>query len=394
MLNKMQTSPARITSIDLLRGIVMVIMALDHTRDFFHFGANIDQNPMDFATTSTTLFLTRWITHFCAPVFVFLSGTSIFLYAQKGKTKKEVSGFLLTRGIWLILVEIFIIVPVWEFNITSIDLQVIWVIGLCMCFMSALIYLPTKILFVIGLAIICLHNGLDGITTKDENFASFLWALVHERRAFPLNEKFRILVAYPFLPWMGLMMVGYCTGKLYTSTSAEKRKHILLYTGIAAIILFILVRSINVYGDMHRWDVQTSFVFTVLDFIKLTKYPPSLLFILMTIGPALIILALIEKSSNSLSSKISIFGKVPFFYYILHILLIHVLAMLAFFATGHTAQELDYTHFNNSTLPFGFGFPLWVVYVFWVIVILILYFPCKWYSRYKSKNRKWWLSYL
>ena len=394
MPDNIQTSTARITSIDLLRGMVMIIMALDHTRDFFHYGANIDQSPVDFATTSTTLFLTRWISHLCAPVFVFLSGTSIFLYAQKGKIKKEVSRFLLTRGIWLILVEIFIIVPVWEFNITSIDLQVIWVIGLCMCIMSVLIYLPIKVLFMLGVLIIGLHNLLDGITITQENFVSFLWALVHERHAFPLNEKFRILVAYPFLPWLGLMVVGYCTGKLFITTSAEKRKRILLYTGLATVILFIILRSINVYGDPHRWAVQNNFIFTVLDFIKVTKYPPSLLFILITLGPALIILSLIEKTSNSISRKISIFGKVAFFYYILHLLLIHLLAMVAFFATGHTAQELDYNHFNNSTLPFGFGFPLWVVYVVWAIVILLLYSPCKWYSQYKSNNKKWWLSYL
>ena len=201
-------------------------------------------------------------------------------------------------------------------------------------------------------------------------------------------------MAYPFLPWLGLMIVGYCTGQLYISASAEKRKFILLYTGIVAIIFFIILRSINLYGDMYSWGKQTSFIFTVLDFIKVTKYPPSLLFILMTMGPALIILALIEKSSNSISSKISIFGKVPFFYYILHLLLIHVLAMVAFFVTGHSVQELDYNHFNNSTLPFGFGFPIWVVYAVWVIVVLLLYFPCKWYSRYKSNNKKWWLSYL
>lgn len=394
MPNTIKTSTARITAIDLLRGIVMIIMALDHTRDFFHYGASIDQNPMDFATTNTTLFLTRWITHFCAPIFVFLSGTSIFLYAQKGKTRWEVSRFLLTRGIWLILVEIFIIVPVWEFNITSIDLQVIWVIGLCMCIMSALIFLPVKILFGLGLAIIFLHNSLDGIRITGENFGSFLWALVHERHAFPLNEKFRILVAYPFLPWLGLMMVGYCTGKLYTASSTEKRKRILCFTGIAAILLFIILRSLNIYGDMHHWSVQSSFTFTVLDFIKVTKYPPSLLFMLITIGPALIILSLTEKTSNSISRNVSFFGKVPFFYYILHILLIHLLAMAAFFATGHSVTELDYIHFNNSTLPVGFGFPLWLVYVVWAIVIFLLYFPCRWYSRYKSDNKKWWLSYL
>jgi uncharacterized membrane protein len=394
MMDKIEKSSARITSIDLLRGIVMIIMALDHTRDFFHYGASIDQNPMDFSTTNTTLYLTRWITHFCAPVFVFLSGTSIFLSAKKFKTKKELSRFLLTRGIWLILVEIFIIVPVWEFNITSIDLQVIWVIGLCMCIMSALVYLPVKVLFATGLAIIFFHNLLDDITITEENFGSFLWSLVHERHAFPINDKFRILVAYPFLPWLGLMIVGYCTGHLFRSSSAKNRKAILFYTGIAAIILFILLRSINLYGDMHRWARQSNLSFTILDFIKVTKYPPSLLFILMTVGPALVILALVEKTSTNLTKQISIFGKVPFFYYILHILLIHLLAMLAFFATGHTTQELDYNHYNNSTLPPGFGFPLWVVYVAWGIVILLLYVPCKWYCMYKLNNRKWWLSYV
>lgn len=386
----------RIQSIDLLRGIVMVIMALDHTRDFFHHGSNMGADPMDLDTTTPFFFFTRWITNFCAPVFVFLSGTSVFLFEAKGRSKKEVSLFLLTRGLWLMLVEILIIVPIWEFSYNSIDLQVIWAIGLCMVIFSAMIFLPIPVLFFIGIAIIFGHNLLDGIKIEKENFESFLWALVHERHAFPISENMRILVAYPFLPWLGLMITGYCMGTLYTQKfPGAKRKNILLSTGIGLTILFVLIRSINIYGDIHLWEKKGNSVYTVLDFIKITKYPPSLLFMLITIGIALVALSRLENvSNNKLSNKIAVFGKVPFFYYIAHLLVIHLSVFILFFITGGTCLQLDATGFNNSNLPPDFGFTLGVTYIVWIAVIVILYFPCSWYNNYKSTHHYKWLSYL
>ncbi len=385
----------RIHSIDLLRGIVMVMMALDHTRDFFHLGSSMGADPMDLDTTTPFFFFTRWITHFCAPVFVFLSGTSVFLFEAKGRSKKEVSLFLLTRGLWLMLVEILIIVPLWEFSYNSIDLQVIWAIGLCMMVFSVMIFLPIRVLFFIGIAIIFGHNLLDGIEIQGESFSSFLWALIHQRHAFPISENMRILVAYPFLPWLGLMITGYCMGTLYTkSFPAEQRKNILLYTGIGLIILFVLIRSINSYGDPDQWEEKGNSIYTFLDFIKITKYPPSLLFILLTIGIALAVLSRLESVSNMSSNKIAVFGKVPFFYYIAHLLVIHLSAFILFFITGGTWQQLDATGFNNSNLPPDFGFSLGVTYIVWIAIIIILYFPCRWYNKYKSTHHYKWLSYL
>jgi len=385
----------RIQSIDFVRGFVMIIMAIDHCRDFLHIGFNSDQNPLDFATTTPGLFLTRWITHFCAPVFVFLSGTSIFLYSSKGKTKKQVAFFLFTRGLWLMLLEIVFIEPMWDFNITIIYLQVIWAIGLSMVVLSVLQYLPYRVLLITGLVIVFGHNLLDNIVVDSPFWKSALWSIVHQRRDYPINDHFLFIVQYPFLPWLGLMILGYTLGKLYQPDIIPAyRKKTLRILGITAIALFILIRWTNLYGDIHQWAAQKTSVFTFLDFINTTKYPPSLLYILMTIGPALILLSFTESITDSIGKKIIVFGKVPFFYYILHILLIHVIAWLLFFVTGHSWNDLDFTHFRNGSLPYGSGYSLWVVYTVWAAVIIILYFPCRWYSKYKATHKQWWLSYI
>jgi uncharacterized membrane protein len=373
----------------------MIIMALDHCREFLHYSANIDQNPLDLSTTTPTLFITRWITHFCAPVFVFLSGTGIFLYSQKRKSKKQVLLFLLTRGLWLMLAEIFIIGPLWDFNFSVIFLQVIWAIGLSMVFLSVLQFLPFQLLSVIGLLIVFGHNLLDNISIEQPFWKSALWSIVHVKHFYPINERFLFVVSYPFLPWLGLMICGYALGKLYiSSASPEYRKKFLLYCGLTATILFIIIRWSNLYGDLHDWSSQKTALFSFFDFINTSKYPPSLLFILMTIGPSLIFLSFAESLSNGLSRRIVVFGKVPFFYYILHVVFIHSFAWLIFFATGHNWSDLDFIHFRNGSLPYGSGYPLWTVYVVWAIVIIVLYFPCRWYSKYKSSHNQWWLSYI
>lgn len=385
----------RVVSIDLLRGIVMIIMALDHVRDFFHYNAAINQDPLDFATTTPLLFLTRFITHFCAPVFVFLTGTGIFLFGSKGKTKKQVSYFLLTRGLWLMLAEIFIITPLWDFNFTFIGLQVIWAIGLSMVTMSVLIFLPYRLLFALGVLIIVGHNFLDSVTNNNDDVPSFLWAVVHQLHIFSINKNLQVGLLYPFLSWLGLMIIGYSFGKLYLpGVNASYRKKFLRYAGVGAIALFIILRYINQYWDMHHWSLQKTTAFTLLDFVNTTKYPPSLLYMLMTVGPALIFLSFAENGLNRISKKILIYGKVPFFYYILHVFLIHALAWIAFFATGHSWSNLDFTHFRNGSLPFASGYPLWFVYTVWATVVVLLYFPCRWFSRYKATHKQWWLGYL
>jgi uncharacterized membrane protein len=388
-------NPARIQSIDFLRGLAMIIMALDHCRDFMYYGSTINQDPLDFSTTTPVLFLTRWITHFCAPVFVFLSGTSIFLYSTKGKSKKQVGFFLFTRGIWLMLAEMLVIQPLWDFNFTVVFLQVIWAIGLSMVIFSVLQFLPYKALLFMGLLIIFGHNLLDGIKIDQPFWNSLSWSLFHQQREYPINDHLLLVVQYPFLPWLGLMLAGYAIGRLYLpETDPAYRKKILRITGIITITLFVIIRSVNRYGDMHHWTSHNSLIFTFLDFVKTTKYPPSLLYALMTIGPALILLSVIENIRGTFARKIIVFGKVPFFYYVLHVLLIHSMAWLAFFAGGHSFKDLDFHHFRDGSLPYASGHPLWFVYVVWIVVIIILYFPCRWYSRYKSTHKVWWLSYI
>jgi len=303
--------------------------------------------------------------------------------------------FLFTRGVWLMLVEIVLIQPLWDFNITIIFLQVIWAIGLSMIVLSVLQFLPYRILLFLGVIIVSGHNLLDNITIDAPFWKSVCWAIIHQRNDYQINDHLLLTVQYPFLPWLGLMILGYSIGKLYLPhVPSALRKKVLRMTGIATILLFIFIRWINQYGDMHHWTSQKTVVFTVLDFIKTSKYPPSLLFILMTIGPALILLSYVENVSDTISRKVVVFGKVPFFYYVLHVFLIHSLAWLAFFATGHSWRELDFTHFREGSLPYGSGHPLWVVYAAWAAVIVILYFPCQWYSKYKSTHKQWWLSYI
>lgn len=387
----------RITSIDLLRGLVMIIMALDHVRDYFHEGAFM-YDPLDLSKTSTALFFTRWITHFCAPVFMFLAGTSAFISGQK-KSKKELSLFLLTRGLWLIFLELTLIGFEWNFDVTfsNIYFIVIWALGISMIFLAGLIHLPFKLIFVIGVAFVAGHNLLDSINITGNNLAAFGWALLHKQNFFTWHGK-NILVGYPVLPWIGVMALGYCLGSLYSfGYSIEKRKKTLLSIGIGAILLFIVVRFINIYGDPSPWSQQQSGWFTVLSFIKVTKYPPSLLYILMTLGPALLFLSLTENVSNKVSGIISIYGRVPMFYYILHIFFVHLFTLLAaawFTNFSWKLWILRQPLWFTTTLK-GYGFSLGITYLVWIGIVVGLYPLCKWYDKYKTTHKdKWWLSYV
>lgn len=391
----------RIASIDILRGIVMVIMALDHVRDYFHITSNTD-DPLNLATTTTALFLTRWITHYCAPVFVFLSGTSAFL--QRGrKTSKEVGTFLLKRGLWLILVECTLVAFAWTFNpfFHLIPFQVIWAIGISMVFLGIFVYLDVSktLLCAFGLLLIAGHNLLDIPESSPTFQPTFWWDLFHHGHfiRYTYAPNYVVLLVYPFPPWTGLMMLGYCAGSWFTTAvTMEKRRSLLLRTGSALIVLFVLLRYLNVYGDPHPWEEQKSTVFTFLSFLNTAKYPPSLLYLCMTIGPALIVLALIEKAKNRFTTAMITFGRTAFFYYIVHIYLIHFLALLIFFYRGHTlAQACFEGHFPFWFVVPGEGFGLPMVFSIWIGVIAILYPVCQAYDAYKSGNReKWWLSYL
>ena len=375
----------------------MIIMALDHTRDYFNADAFL-YDPLDLQKTTVLLFFTRWITHFCAPIFVLLAGTSAFISGQR-KTKKELSIFLFKRGLWLIFLELTIVNFSWFFNIhfTFILLAVIWTLGVCMICLSALIFLPKNVILIIGIILVAGHNLLDNIHFTENNFIGFIWGFLHDQKMFPLGHE-NILMAYPILPWIGVMALGYCLGELFSSGyDAAKRRRLLLMVGSCSLILFIILRGINAYGNPKPWVGQQSAIFSFLSFINVTKYPPSLDYILLTDGGALIFLSLTENISNRLTRFISVYGRVPMFYYLLHIYLIHIVALMAAVLTGF--QWTDMTSFNTwitytSNLK-GYGFSLGVVYLIWISIVLFLYPICKWYDGYKSSHRdKWWLSYL
>ncbi len=391
------SSPKRITSIDLLRGSVMIIMALDHVRDYFHADAFL-YDPLDLEKTSVVLFFTRWITHFCAPVFMFLAGTSAFIAGQK-KTKKELSIFLLTRGLWLILLELTLISFEWNFDpaFSNIYFIVIWALGISMIVLAGLIHLPYKFILFIGIVLVAGHNLLDNTHVQGNTLPAFGWALLHDQNFFMWQGK-NILVGYPILPWIGVMALGYCMGVLYTPAfSADKRKKWLAVIGGSAIGLFIIIRFINVYGDPSHWSHQQTTLYTFLSFIKASKYPPSLLYILMTLGPAILFLAFSENISTSLSKIISVYGRVPMFYYILHIFFIHLFTLIA---AGLFTEYSWKLWILKQPLWFaedlkGYGFSLGVVYLVWLTIVIGLYPLCKWYDKYKTRHKeKKWLSYL
>ena len=388
---------SRIESIDILRGLAMVIMALDHVRDYFNFGSFFI-NPTNLDTTTPILFFTRFITHNCAPAFIFLAGTSAFLYGSK-KSKPELSWFLLSRGLWLVFLEIVVNNLIWTFDLTYsvLILQVIWAIGLSMIFLSFLIYLPKKVLLLIGLSLIALHNLLDGVVMEGESFKSIIWYILHQRTRLLITPEQLVVFAYPIIPWIGLMVLGYCFGTFYQKDfDPALRKKWLFGLGSAAIILFYVIRGVNGYGDLHPWSVQKDTAYTIISFFNVTKYPPSLVYMLITIGPAMLFLALIEPVKNKATDFLLVFGRVPLFYYFLHVLVIHLAAVVWMMISGQNWQDMILTAdvFINTKL-ISYGYSLFVVYLIWIALIIMLYPVSKWYMQYKAKHRdKWWLSYL
>ena len=403
-------SSRRIDSIDLLRGIVMVIMMLDHTRDFVHNAAR-DFDPTDLSRTNVALFFTRWITHFCAPTFVFLAGTSAYLQFARGKSKGELSQFLVTRGLWLIVLEMTIVKLgiTFHFDIAFLGfLQVIWVIGVSMIVLAALIHLPKSVVVVFGLLMIGLHNltdsfrvdGWRGPGTPIPGVGAKLWILLHQQfSGFPVLGEHSpvVFVLYPLIPWIGVMAVGYVFGALYrVDAQRQRRRQVLLIIGSATTLLFLIIRSINRYGDPSPWLPQKSLVFTVLSFLNTTKYPPSLLFLLMTLGPAILFLALFEsqETGGRVRNFFVTFGRVPLFFYILQWFVAHLISIALHLAFGKPTAWLFESPLNFGPAPQGIGFNLGVVYVSWIAGVLMLYPVCKWYAGVKQRRRDWWLSYL
>lgn len=390
----------RVEAIDALRGAVMILMALDHVRDFVHRGA-MSASPTDLATTTPVLFLTRWVTHLCAPTFMLAAGLGAFLWWQRGRTRTQLSVFLLSRGAWLMLLEVTVMRVAYDFDLVSRDpvfLLVLWVLGLCMVGLAALVWLPIPALATLSLAVIVLHNGLDGVTADRFGSAAGVWNLLHQPGAF-LIAGTPVIVGYPLIPWLAVMALGFCAGPLFL-VERQRRRRLLATIGAAAIVWFVAERAINGYGDPVPWAAQSSPVYTVLSFLNTTKYPPSLDFLLMTLGPALLALAWLDRPELKPSNPLVVFGRVPLFYFVLHFYLAHLVAVLLAFARyGGSARafvlhRLPSMGGDATLFPPRFGEDLWVVYLVWGVIVLALYPACRWFGDLKARRREWWLSYL
>jgi len=394
----------RIESIDLLRGLVMAIMLLDHTRLYLHSDSQ-HINPTDLSETNAVLFLTRWITHMVAPVFILLAGSGAYLQIARGKSKDELSRFLMTRGLWLIFLEFTIVRLGINFNLdygTFLgSMQVIWVIGLSMIILGLLIYLPFAVTAGIGIILIIGHNLLDGIHVASwkgpgspvPGPVEVLWLVLHQPGEFLLCGMPcpRVYVLYPLIPWVGVMAVGFTLGAIYKLHPGQ-RQRLLISLGAALTAFFFIIRGMNLYGDPHPWEPQKSALFTILSFLNVTKYPPSLLFLLLTLGPAIAALAWFEKIKQGQLKRVLItFGQVPIFFYLLQFYVAHGLAILMGWLAG---QPIAYQYTPGARAPQGVGFGLWVVYLFWICGLIVLYPLCHWFAGIKDKHRTWWLSYL
>lgn len=373
----------------------MVLMALDHTRDFFHSGVFRGEDPLDLSHTSVLLFLTRWITHFCAPVFVFLAGTGAFLSKTRGKTVRDLSWYLVTRGLWLVLLELtWVRWAGWSF---TIDLHehwgnVIWAIGWSMVVLAALIHLPVWAIASFGLVMIATHNAFDGIKPDGVGVWSGLWRVLHAGGAFELAPGYRLGAGYPLIPWIGVMAVGYSFGEIVRRPPEERRRWF-VRLGLLAVALFVVVRLSNLYGDPTPWSPQKNGLFTFLAILDCHKYPPSLCYLLMTLGPALLVLACLDGGTPGWLRWTLVFGRVPLFYYVLHLPLIHGLSVIVHWLRFGHADWL-WGNIRGIKPPEGAGFDLWGVYLAWATVLMILYPACNWFAALKRRRRDAWLSYL
>lgn len=385
----------RIEPVDLLRGLVIVLMVLDHVRDYFHASAHAF-DPLDPAQTTPLLYATRWVTHLCAPGFVFLAGVSAWLQWDRHRDRARLSRFLLTRGLWLVLLELTVVSFGWAFTFGMVFMQVIWAIGWAMVALAALIWLPRQAVLAIGIAIIAGHNLLDPVQPEQLGALSGLWTIMHEGGVFVHDGVPFALAAYPFLPWIGVMAFGYGLGTIFTGPP-DRRDRTLIVLGAAMIALFVLLRLVNLYGDPEPWKVEGDAVRTVMAFLDVAKYPPSLMFICATLGPALLLMPLLARLRGPAARFLLAFGSVPLFAYVLHIYILHALAIVAAVATGHDpAYLIDFVgnFFLQPQLLEGTGYPLAIVYVVWLLVLALLYPLCRYWSDLKRRRRDWWLSYL
>jgi uncharacterized membrane protein len=390
----------RIASVDLLRGLVMVVMALDHTRDYLTY---LRFSPEDLAHSYPALFFTRWITHFCAPMFFFLAGTGAFLLRSRSGSTGRVARFLWTRGLWLIALEFTVIEYAWTFVPWYFG-GVIWSLGCAMIILAALVWLPEAVILTIGLFVIGAHDLTDGIKLQSLGSFAPVWSILHRMGTVPHTGFF---VLFPILPWAAVMLVGYAFGRLLLLPPVQRQRRILLL-GVVATLLFVGLRTFNAYGNPTagvaksspgEWHPQATAAMSVVSFLDVEKYPASLQFLLMTIGPSLMLLALFDRihagsTMERLLHPLLVFGRVPLFFYVAHLYLVHLLAVILAVAFHQPVQWLLHGAFWMNPLPDGYGHGLGMIYAVWITAVALLYFPCAWFADLKQRRKSWWLSYL
>jgi uncharacterized membrane protein len=369
----------------------MVIMALDHARHYFTI---VRFSPVSMDETTVAHFFTRWLTHVCAPAFVFLAGTGAFLFRSRGKTKNELAWFLLSRGAWLIVLELTVMRMGWQFSFDYSYAvgQTIWAIGWSMVVLSGLVYFPISVTTVFGVLMIIVHNAFDGIKPKMLGDWGWLWKILHSGGRIQIFENYTLSIMYPLIPWIGVMAAGYGFGLLLQREQSQRRK-IMWWLGGGLTAAFVILRWLNVYGDPRPWTTHEDPVVTLVDFLNCDKYPPSLLFLLMTLGPAIASIPLLERLRGPVARFFIVFGRVPLFFYVMHIFLIHALAVLAACLTIGGPSSLVGS-VKPLELPEGYGFELPIVYAVWIGVSLALYPACKWYADVKRRSKSKLLSYL
>jgi uncharacterized membrane protein len=385
----------RIDAIDVLRGLVIVIMALDHIRDYLHI-SGYAVNPLNPEQTTPLLYMTRWITHFCAPTFVFLSGVSAFLQGARGKSKAQLARHLFTRGLWLVVLEMTVISFGWAWSVPyMMFLQVFWAIGVSMMILSLLVWLPADAVLAIGVAIIAGHNLFDGVGPEALGPFGLLWQLAHGVTFLPSPQSPAVFVLYSFMPWFGVMALGYGLGQVFLS---ERRDRTLPLIGGAMVLAFLALRGFNLYGNPLPWTAQADLGATLMAFFDVSKYPPSLLYVCATLGPVLLLFPLLAKLKGPVADILRTYGAVPLMAYIAHQYVVHAIGVVSRAATGQDTSGLFNAIYNlllnGGQAQQGISFPLWYVYLAWIAVLIVIYPVCLWWADVKRRRREWWLSYL
>jgi len=389
----MEKKRERYEALDILRGLTMVIMALDHARDFFALGY-VYSAPTDLDLTNLEVFLTRWITHFAAPTFIFLAGIGLY-FASGRRTKSQLAYLAISRGLWLIFLELTLVGFFWAFNTDFIyhpKIAVLFAIGVSMIAMGLLIYLPKPLIGIIALTMFFGHNLLDHISAESLGEYSWIWNLIHAQGSFYIGE-IEVRVVYPFIPWIGVMALGYLFGPV-TKMAQEQRKKIFFTAGLGLLALGLLLRFFNFYGDPTLWYEHDTVAMTLMSFLNITKYPPSLIYLSFFIGAAMVLMALLDRKLGAWSHPLRDFGQVPFFFYVLHLPLLHLGGIILANLVFGDAYWLYGAPLLESPEGLSYGSELLPTYIAWITATVLLYYPSQWFAQLKKERKDWWLSYL